>query len=272
MKIGFEYWQDFRGWKKAPDYLKSMLSEHGCRSILEVGSGANPTLAPDYVRDHAARYVTSDLSESELAKADDVFERLVLDLSSKTIDAALLNKFDCVFSRMVNEHVQDGEQYHKNIFRVLQPGGIAVHCFSTLGTLPFAINRMLPDFVTDHLLRAFSPRDEHKHGKFKAYYSWGRGPSKAMIARFESLGYEVLEYTGYYGHEYYRNRLPWLDRIEQSKAKYLLQHPVPQLCSYATLVLRKPVDVSRDPRSSEIRGGFGTVEEYATTDSYRNAS
>jgi 2-polyprenyl-3-methyl-5-hydroxy-6-metoxy-1,4-benzoquinol methylase len=60
----------------------------------------------------------------------------VLDLSAKAVDSTLLNKFDCVFSRIVGEHVRNGEQYHKNIFRILQPGGIAVHCFAALGGSP----------------------------------------------------------------------------------------------------------------------------------------
>ena len=242
MKIDFAYWEEFRGWQKAPGYLKSVLAEYGCRQVLEVGSGANPTLAPEDVRDQAPLYVTSDLSEDELLKADAAFERLVLDLSAREIDSGLFEKFDCVFSRMVGEHIRDGEQYHRNIFRVLRPGGIAVHCFSTLGTLPFAINRLLPDCLADRLLQIFAPRDAYKHGRFKAYYSWGSGPSKTMIARFQSLGYEIIEYTGYYGHGYYRKRLGWLDRMERIKSQFLLHHPVPQLCSYATLVLRKPIN------------------------------
>jgi SAM-dependent methyltransferase len=240
MRIGFKLWDEFLGWQRAPGFLQSLMANYGCRCILEVGSGANPTLAPDYVRDHARRYVTSDLNPEELRKADTAFEGLVLDLSAEAIDPRLSNEFDCVFSRMVGEHIRDGEQYHKNIFRVLRPGGIAVHCFSTLWTLPFAINRVLPDFLADRLLQITAPRSTHKHGRFKAYYSWGGGPSKKMIARFESLGYEVVEYIGYYGHGYYRKRLPLLDQIERVKSQYLLRHPIPQLCSYATLVLRKP--------------------------------
>jgi hypothetical protein len=60
-----------------------------------------------------------------------------------------------------------------------------------------------------------------------------------MIRRFETLGYEVIRYTGYFGHPYYR-RIPFLERLERGKIKILLQRPVAQLCSYATLVLRKP--------------------------------
>jgi SAM-dependent methyltransferase len=208
--------------------------------VLEIGSGANPTLAPDYVRDNSLPYVTSDLSQSELEKVDPAFERLVLDLSARNIDSALDASFDCILSRMVGEHVRDGQQLHRNIFKMLRPGGISAHCFSTLWAFPFVINRLLPDSITDQLLSTFAPRDEHRHAKFKAYYSWSRGPSAAMIRRFADLGFEVVRYTGYFGHAYYRQKLSVLEPLEKLKSRLLLRHPVPQLCSYATLVLRKP--------------------------------
>jgi hypothetical protein len=85
----------------------------------------------------------------------------------------------------------------------------------------------------------FSPRDEHLHGKFSAYYSWSRGPSNSMIRRFEEIGFEIIDYRGYFGHYYYQ-KLPWLHRLEMFKSKLLLKYPVPQLCSYARVVLRKP--------------------------------
>jgi hypothetical protein len=60
-----------------------------------------------------------------------------------------------------------------------------------------------------------------------------------MVTRFESLGFEVLEYTGYFGHSYYRRRLPLLDFIEGKKAAWLARHPHPLLTSYARVLLRK---------------------------------
>jgi hypothetical protein len=242
MQIGFAHWNEFLGWDREPAFLKSFLVQHGCRSVLEVGSGANPTLDADYVSTHLPRYVTSDLSQSELEKARVTHERVVLNLCAPNLDPIYRNQFDCVFSRMVGEHIQDGEQYHKNIFKMLHPGGLSVHWFSTLGAFPFLVNRVVPDFLGDYLLAAFAPRDAHKHGKFKAYYSWGRGPTKVMIARFQALGYEVVRYIGYFGHGYYRDRMAWLDRAEQRKSQFLVRHPVPHLCSYAMLILRKPRD------------------------------
>jgi 2-polyprenyl-3-methyl-5-hydroxy-6-metoxy-1,4-benzoquinol methylase len=229
----------FPGWGGAPFFLESLIEQYNCSHILEVGSGANPTLAPAYVRDRGISCLTSDLEPQELEKADSAFERLVIDLSSPCVRSDLVGQFDCVFSRMVGEHVEDGRQFHKNIYNLLRRGGISVHCLSTLWCLPFTANRFLPEFISARLLNSISPRDGHKHGKFPARYSWGRGPTNHMIHRFEELGFEVVNYTGYFGHHYYTNRFPLLHRAEMLKADLLLRWPMPHLCSYASIVLRK---------------------------------
>jgi 2-polyprenyl-3-methyl-5-hydroxy-6-metoxy-1,4-benzoquinol methylase len=240
MIISYDFVANFPGWVMAEDYFKSLIAEHGCKQILEVGAGANPTLSPQFVQANHLSYVASDLSAEELQKRDLAFERLVLDLSAESVDPSLTGRFDCVLSRMVGEHVSNGNRYHRNIYKILRPGGISAHCFSTLWTLPFIANRYLPERAGNILQNIFSPRDGHLHGKFKAHYSWSRGPSSLMIKRFQKIGFEVLAYTGYFGHWYYQIRFPWLHRLEMSKTKLLLKHPVPQLCSYATFVLRKP--------------------------------
>lgn len=240
MTVCYDGVEHFPGWDLAEEYFKALIAEHSCTRILEIGSGANPTLTAQFVRTSGISYVTSDISPEELKKADSVFEQLVLDLTIKQIDPALTERFDCVLSRMVGEHISDGCQYHENIYKMLRPGGVSAHCFSTLWALPFAANRMLPENLARVMLNAISPRDEHRNGKFKAYYDWSRGPSSQMIRRFQNLGFEVIKYTGYFGHGYYRRRWPWLDRLEKQKSKLLLKHPVPALCSYAALVLRKP--------------------------------
>jgi 2-polyprenyl-3-methyl-5-hydroxy-6-metoxy-1,4-benzoquinol methylase len=229
----------FPGWGQATTFLESLIEEFGCKRVLEVGSGANPTLSPAYARSRGISCITSDLDIQELEKADSTFERVVLDLSLPSISSDLVGQFDCVFSRMVGEHVRDGRQFHKNIYDLLMPGGISVHCLSTLWSLPFAANMLLPEFISQRLLNIVSPRDGHKHGKFPARYSWGRGPTKKMIRRFESIGFEILSYTGYFGHPYYMQRFPLLHRAEMVKAKLLLKWPTPHLCSYTTIVLRK---------------------------------
>ena len=242
--ISYDLVQNFPGWQLASEYLTSRITRHGCKRVLEIGAGPNPTFSPQQVQSAELSYVISDSSEDELTKTSSAFERLVLDLSSKPANPALNDTFDCVFSRMVGEHISNGERYHSNIFKILRRGGVSIHCFSTMWALPFVANRFLPDNLGGVLQNFFSHREERLHGKFKAYYSWSRGPTTSMLRRFQRIGFKVLEYTGYFGHFYYL-RLPWLHRAELWKSRLLLQRPIPQLCSYAALVLRKPEYIDR---------------------------
>jgi SAM-dependent methyltransferase len=239
MKITYGTVDQFEGWDKAPKALEAFVASHGSRAILEIGAGANPTLPVEFVESRGLRYTTNDISQEELDKADPIYQRLHHDFSENHPPAEIHGAFDLVFSRMVNEHVRDGESYYRNIAAVLQPGGMTMHWFSTLYAFPFVVNRLTPEFVSKLLLRVFLPRDEFKHGKFKAYYSWGRGPTRAMIRRFEALGFEVVEYAGYFGHPYYHRKIPLLHALEMKKADWLVAHPNPLLTSYARLILRK---------------------------------
>ena len=208
--------------------------------MLEIGAGANPTLSPSYVRRHDLEYTTNDVSAAELERAGADYRTLCLDMATADGTAVPEGAFDFVFSRMVNEHVSDGERYHRNIHRALRPGGISAHCFSTLFALPFLVNRLLPESIAGRLFNAVVPRAGGRHDRFRAHYSWSRGPSPTMIARLDAVGFDVLEYRGYFGHRYYdRGGLGPLARLEEAKAAWLLRRPVPALTSYAAVVLRK---------------------------------
>jgi 2-polyprenyl-3-methyl-5-hydroxy-6-metoxy-1,4-benzoquinol methylase len=236
--VGFHSVSEFPGWDMAPEWILNVIKTYGSANILEVGSGANPTLSVETVSALKIRYTANDVSLEELSKADGVYDRWVCDLSRDMVPAEMHGKFDLIFSRMVNEHIADGRVYHANIHNLLKPNGIAAHCFSTLYALPFAANRLLPEALGGMLLNIFAPRDAHKAGKFRAYYSWSRGPSRTVLSRFEGLGYEVIEYRGYFGHTYY-SRVPLLHHLERLKARALVAMPIPLLCSYGMLIARK---------------------------------
>jgi SAM-dependent methyltransferase len=243
MKVSYAHYLEFPGWGGAPGFLSALVAREGSASVLEIGSGANPTLSPAQVRELGVRYTTNDRSAGELAKADPAYETLLLDVAAPSSFAGLPHEaFDLVFSRMVNEHVADGERYHRDIFATLRPGGVAAHCFSTLYALPFVVNRVVPEGLAGRLLDVFNPReDPYMHDKFPARYSWSRGPTRRAIGRLTRLGYEVVEYRGYFGHPYYdRPALRPVRALEQAKADWLCRHPVPALTSYAVVVLRKP--------------------------------
>ncbi len=135
--------------------------------------------------------------------------------------------YDLIFSRMTAEHFRDAEAAHANIFRALRPGGLALHSFATLYSLPFVANRFMPDQLSERLLNTVRPRDKYKLDKFKAYYSRCRGPVKGQLDFFQNLGYEVAEYRGYFGHTYYAKKLPVLHKLHSLKTRWLLRNPVP---------------------------------------------
>ncbi|MAN28551.1 MULTISPECIES: class I SAM-dependent methyltransferase [Mesonia] len=241
MLIDFRNKTAFPGWEQAPQFLSQLITSNNIKNVLEVGSGANPTLDAETIMALGIHYTTNDLSAEELEKAPKEFATWQADLCNEETVKNHSKKYDLIFSRMVNEHVKDGKQYYKNIFELLSPGGITAHCFSTLYAFPFLTNKVIPETLSDKLLDIFNSRDRHQHEKFPAYYSWSRGPSKKSINKFESIGFEVIEYVGYFGHGYYKKRLPFLHYLEQQKANYLVKNPVTSLTSYAHIVLKKSI-------------------------------
>jgi 2-polyprenyl-3-methyl-5-hydroxy-6-metoxy-1,4-benzoquinol methylase len=231
--------RSYPGFQKTEAYLAPWIERFGCKEVLELGAGANPALSSEYVRDAGINYTISDLSSKELAKAGDNFDQLVFDVEQPEVSQELTERFDCVFSKLMAEHISDAQTFHCNVRNLLRPGGLSIHFFPTLWALPFAANRFLPAFISRLLQQALVPRDHHQHDKFPARYDWSRGPTKSVVQRLEALGFEVLLYEGYFGHFYYSRKLPLLHFAEMIKSRFLLRRPVPQLCSYATVILRK---------------------------------
>jgi SAM-dependent methyltransferase len=230
----------FEGWELFPGLIQNIIKEAPwITRVGEVGAGANPSLSQDFVTAHGLSYRAMDADPEETGKTG----RKDAEVFDICVEHATLpgSPFDLICSRMSAEHFYDARTAHENIFRSLAPGGIAVHSFATMYSLPYVLNVLLPESITDHLLRIFHPRiDEDKHGKFHAYYSRCRGPLKGQIRFLTNCGFEILEYRGFFGHFYYQDRLSLLHAMEKAKSRVLTKHPVAALTSYATVVLRKP--------------------------------
>lgn len=190
---------------------------------------------------HGLEYTILDISPGELAKAPSVYRTIHADIGEK--DLRIDERFDFIFSRMLAEHVKDGEAFHRNVAGLLTPGGVAFHFFPTLYAPPFIINRLFPEYAARALLNLIQSGREArgKHRKFPAYYSWCRGPTATQISRFQSVGLEVEEYIGFFGHSGYYKKLPLAERLHRLLADWLVRHPVSGLTSFAFVVLvRKP--------------------------------
>lgn len=218
-------------------FMAELIQKQNAHSICDIGGGANPVLDLDYIQQNRLNYCMLDVSQEELDKAPEGYDKVLADIASPEFSSKL--KFDMVVSRSVAEHMKDGSTFHKNILTMLADNGMAVHLFPTLYSPPFLVNCLLPESVADLMLSVLRPRDRYQHAKFPAYYSWCRGPTRGQIQRFEELGYDVVKYRGFFGHEYYK-RVKWLQRLHSCLTDYLLRKPNPLFTSYACVVLQKP--------------------------------
>lgn len=211
-------------------------------TVVEVGGGANPLLAEHpRVTDGEVGYVVVDSSRCELAKAPPAVTTIVADVTDPTAD---LPPAALVVSKMVAEHVEPVAAMLANVRRVLEPGGRYLQLSPVLYALPFVANRVLPERLAEVALSAMAPRDRDRFEKFPGRYDLCRGPSRRQLARYRDLGFDVVAARGYFGHGYYE-RLPPLHRLELAKSRLLARHPVPQLCSFALVLLERPPAAGR---------------------------
>lgn len=58
--VSYHLFDEFPGWGMAESFLTGVIDRHQPKLILEIGSGANPTLGVGDVVQRNLRYITSD--------------------------------------------------------------------------------------------------------------------------------------------------------------------------------------------------------------------
>jgi len=219
--------EDFR------DECRRAIDINDARSVCDVGGGWRPLFGLDDIERMGIDYTVLDVSPAALERTPAAYRTVCADICSppRELDAT----FDLVFSMFVAEHVRDGAAMHGRIFDMLRPGGVAVHVFPTLYYPAFVANKLLPEHLTEPLVR----RLVHHSDKFPARYSWCFGPTRSMHRRLRSIGYEVLEFRPFYG-TYYLNSVPVLRAVEDGFSRWAARRRMPYLTSFARLQLRKP--------------------------------
>jgi SAM-dependent methyltransferase len=159
-------------------FLEVLASELGpALQILDVGSGAKPSLSPD-MRPKGCEYVGLDLSMHELLRAPPGSYDRVIEADVTRPVAALEGQFDVALSFQVFEHVKPLSAAFANLHSVLKPGGRAIVQLS--GTFSFhgIANRLVPHKLAVLLMERLLGRDSES--VFPAYYDhcW----STAMVA------------------------------------------------------------------------------------------
>ena len=219
--------------------IKDLILQISAVNICEIGGGCYPLLSLEYIQQNHINYTILDISEQELSKAPQGYNKIVADICNPN-QLTNVGKFDLIFSQMLAEHVPDGKSFHNNIYNLLVKGGVAFHFFPTLYATPFILNRIIPETLSSWLIAWLTSRKEIKRDKFPAVYSWCRGPTKRQINNFTNLGYEIVEYIGWFGHEYYYYKLPIILAVHRLFTGVLLRFPTPLFTSFAYVTLQKP--------------------------------
>lgn len=172
--------------------------------IIDVGAGKETRFARVRPPVSQARVVGVDVAEEELARNDDVDEKLVVDAGQGLPFAD--GSVDVVTSNAFLEHVPDVEAFVRHSARVLRPGGRWIHLF-TSKYAPFAVvNQLLPARVGDRVLDVLFPkqREEGTIG-FRAHYD--RCYASALGKLLDRHGFDVDAIHASYSQSYYFNFL-----------------------------------------------------------------
>lgn len=194
---------------KAIDEIRSNY-----KSYLEIGGGKNPLFDP------SKEYTVNDISSHELSF-----------IKSKGYVTANFDicgdfhynyneKYDFIFSKMVLEHVSDGNRYYQNIYKLLKPGGICITYHPTLFSLPFVINKILPNSIGEKLF-------DFLYGKNKT-----RVREKIRIGKFPAYA------IPFYGHHYYK-KIKFLYFIHKIFSNIIRNLNFKFLSSYCYTIVKK---------------------------------
>ena len=233
----------YPGWDRVGNFLEAIIDQGQFQRVADLGGGANPAISANFAQSHALEYCLVDISQDELDKAPSRYTRKIcVDLTAPLQDFQSKvgsRNFDMVFSHMFLEHIANPVQAHANMHHLLRDGGIAVHLYPSSYNIPLAVNRLLPEFLTERLARMAQPeRDfDGKVGKFPAFYRMCGNSSEKLRRTFEELGYSVLIHAGFVGHVYYR-RIPLIRQLESALRPLLVSLRIP-MTSAQLLVLQR---------------------------------
>jgi SAM-dependent methyltransferase len=236
--IRYEFFQ--AGWDNFYGTLEAIIERRGAKTVLEIGGGGvHQALTRQFVMRNGIQYTLLDISPEQLARAPSQYTKIEADIGSS--DLHVNGQYDVICSHMLAEHIRDGELLHRNVYRLLAPGGVAYHFFPTLYAFPYLANRLLPESLGVGMLSIVQSGREPEGTlpKFPAFYSWCRGPTQSQIHRLENLGYRIEQYIGFFGHRYYE-KISCLNKWHFELSQWLIRHPIAWLTSHASLTMSKP--------------------------------
>jgi SAM-dependent methyltransferase len=172
--------------------------------VVDAGGGRESRIARHRPMGSRVRLVAVDVAEDELARNDDVDERVVADVT-KELPFAVAT-IDVVASQALLEHLADTEAFIAECARTVKPGGSFVALFSSRFSPHAVANRTLPERWTAALLERLVPNSAGRLG-FHAYYD--RTYPRAICRLLERHRFRVSDVrVSYYQSPYFEFFLP----------------------------------------------------------------
>jgi SAM-dependent methyltransferase len=208
--------------------------------LLEVGGGRDPLFKANELKALGIEMTVNDISQTELDVLPDSYQKACFDVAGNISAVAhLRDSFDLAFSRMVFEHVADGQRAWSNLYQLLAPGGVALAFVPTLYAFPFVVNKLLPDDVAAKIVKLLYPnRTDDEDPVFPARYSWTYASERKMTPMLKAIGYREVVILPFYGHGYFE-RFPVLREIHAQFTALARKHDWRTVASYAYIAARK---------------------------------
>lgn len=207
----------------------------GARSLLEIGGGRSPLFTGDEVNDLGLTYTVNDISADELERAPAYVSKQCFDIAGKVPTQATYN---LIFSKMVFEHVANAGDAYRNLHKLLSPGGVVLNFHPTLYSIPFILNKLLPESIALMLMEYIHPAIGAKTArKFPAYYSYCYATEKST-QMLKSVGFEEILIIPFYGTNYFA-KFPMLSSLDNWFNEVMKRHDYRLFASYAFTLARK---------------------------------
>jgi SAM-dependent methyltransferase len=238
-QLGVEH-SDVWGWDNYTRVIRHLAATYGARRLLEIGGGRSPHFAPAELADMGVELTVNDISANELVRLPVVYRTACFDVAGDLSKSGVQpNTYDLAFSKMVFEHVEDGERAWRNLHEILAPGGVGIAFLPTLFALPFVLNKLLPDAIAERLIKLVNnERNDETSPVFPARYSKSYAIERWLRPMFGKIGYRDVMIVPFYGHVYYR-RFPIVRDIHAQFTKLARAKDWRLFTSYAYIVVRK---------------------------------
>jgi SAM-dependent methyltransferase len=207
--------------------------------LIEIGGGRDPLFDLQEIERLGVQMTINDISAGELAVLPPGYHTARFDVAGDASHLAeFRNSFDLAFSRMVFEHVADGQRAWTNLYELLAPGGVALAYIPTLYSLPFVVNWLLPDKLAANIVKSiYKHRTDEADPVFPARYSWCYADAR-MPKMLSSIGYREVFVQPFYAHGYYKP-FPPIHRIHRWFSDIARRHDWRAIASFAYVAVRK---------------------------------